>query len=172
MSTESFWDDESRVELLTKLWKEGLSSKEIARQLGGGITRNSVVSKASRIGLPRRNPKLFQERQVFINTDPPAPPSEPPPDPIPGAKTLADKEYNECSWPLAGRGAETLFCCKRRKRGSSYCDEHHDGAWEKGGKISLYNPIRGGNGKGVPDYRHQMETVAELQAQLAEVARG
>ena len=40
------WTDE-RVELLKKLWADGLSASQIAAELGG-ITRNAVIGKRRR----------------------------------------------------------------------------------------------------------------------------
>ena len=47
------WTDE-RVELLKKLWSEGLSASQVAAELGPGITRNAVIGKVHRLGLERR----------------------------------------------------------------------------------------------------------------------
>lgn len=46
------WTDE-RVELLKKLWSEGLSASVIATELGG-VTRNAVIGKVHRLGLSGR----------------------------------------------------------------------------------------------------------------------
>lgn len=46
------WTDE-RVELLRKLWSEGLSASEIAHQLGG-VSRNAVIGKVHRLKLSGR----------------------------------------------------------------------------------------------------------------------
>lgn len=46
------WTDE-RVELLTKLWSEGLSASQIAAQLGG-VSRNAVIGKVHRLHLSSR----------------------------------------------------------------------------------------------------------------------
>ena len=46
------WTDE-RVELLKKLWSDGLSASRIAAALGG-ITRNAVIGKVHRLGLSGR----------------------------------------------------------------------------------------------------------------------
>jgi GcrA cell cycle regulator len=46
------WSDE-RVELLKKLWGDGLSASQIAAQLGG-VTRNAVIGKVHRLGLSGR----------------------------------------------------------------------------------------------------------------------
>ncbi|MCH4091494.1 GcrA family cell cycle regulator [Acetobacter sp.] len=45
------WTDET-IARLKALWQEGLSTAEIGRQLG--ITKNAVVGKAHRLGLPAR----------------------------------------------------------------------------------------------------------------------
>lgn len=46
------WNDE-RVELLKKLWADGLSASQIAARLGG-VTRNAVIGKVHRLGLSAR----------------------------------------------------------------------------------------------------------------------
>ncbi|SFI33127.1 GcrA family cell cycle regulator [Aerobium aerolatum] len=46
------WTDE-RVELLKKLWAEGLSASQIATQLGG-VSRNAVIGKVHRLKLSAR----------------------------------------------------------------------------------------------------------------------
>ena len=46
------WTDE-RVEILKKLWAEGLSASQIAARLGG-VTRNAVIGKVHRLGLSGR----------------------------------------------------------------------------------------------------------------------
>jgi GcrA cell cycle regulator len=46
------WTDE-RVELLRKLWSDGLSASQIAAQLGG-VSRNAVIGKVHRLKLSSR----------------------------------------------------------------------------------------------------------------------
>lgn len=46
------WNEE-RVDLLKKLWSEGLSASQIAGRLGG-VTRNAVIGKVHRLGLSGR----------------------------------------------------------------------------------------------------------------------
>lgn len=46
------WTDE-RVTVLKKLWAEGHSASQIAKQLGG-VTRNAVIGKVHRLGLSGR----------------------------------------------------------------------------------------------------------------------
>ena len=45
---------EDRVGALKKLWLEGQSASQIAKQLGGGVTRNAVIGKVHRLGLSGR----------------------------------------------------------------------------------------------------------------------
>jgi GcrA cell cycle regulator len=47
------WTDE-RVELLKKLWMEGLSASQIAAELAQGVTRNAVIGKVHRLKLSGR----------------------------------------------------------------------------------------------------------------------
>jgi GcrA cell cycle regulator len=47
------WSDE-RVEKLKKMWGEGQSANQIAKELGG-VTRNAVIGKVHRLGLSNRN---------------------------------------------------------------------------------------------------------------------
>ena len=46
------WTDE-RVETLKKMWGEGQSASQIAKELGG-VTRNAVIGKVHRLGLSTR----------------------------------------------------------------------------------------------------------------------
>ena len=47
------WTDD-RVELLKKMWGEGKSASQIAKELGG-VTRNAVIGKVHRLGLSNRS---------------------------------------------------------------------------------------------------------------------
>jgi GcrA cell cycle regulator len=71
------WTDE-RVELLKKLWADGLSASQIASKLGE-VTRNAVIGKVHRLGLagrattsrvrtarPRPNISLFPSRSAQL----------------------------------------------------------------------------------------------------------
>ena len=46
------WTDD-RVEVLKKVWVEGQSASQIAKELGG-VTRNAVIGKVHRLGLSNR----------------------------------------------------------------------------------------------------------------------
>ena len=46
------WTDE-RVETLKRMWNDGQSASQIAKELGG-VTRNAVIGKVHRLGLSNR----------------------------------------------------------------------------------------------------------------------
>jgi len=74
------WTKE-RIELLTKLWTEGLSASQIAAELGGGVSRNAVLGKAHRLGLAQgegNGASTPRPRKPTCPPDP-APAVEPPP---------------------------------------------------------------------------------------------
>lgn len=57
----------TRVNRLTTLWAAGLSCSQIAEDIRGGITRNSVISKVRRLKLPdpvgKRMPRRGEDRK-------------------------------------------------------------------------------------------------------------
>ena len=55
------WTEE-RVGALKKLWLEGQSASQIAKQLGDGVTRNAVIGKVHRLGLSGRVRATQQRR--------------------------------------------------------------------------------------------------------------
>jgi len=74
------WTDE-RVELLKKLWADGLSASQIAGQMGG-VTRNAVIGKVHRLGLSNRVGGMDREDEQGT-ADPVI--EGPAPDPVPEA---------------------------------------------------------------------------------------
>lgn len=146
------WTDE-RVELLKKLWAEGLSASQIAAELGS-ITRNAVIGKVHRLGLsgraktvsapaPRpRKPRPATETRprpmVHGNTAlapvfQPVVEAEPEelPDPIANVIPMADRctildltEFT-CRWPVGDPGKPDFFYCgSHTKIGLPYCAYH------------------------------------------------
>ena len=71
------WTDE-RVETLKKMWAEGQSASQIAKELGA-VTRNAVIGKVHRLGLSNRvGPGGKEEGDDVDLPAPPAEPAEPP----------------------------------------------------------------------------------------------
>ena len=93
------WTDE-RVETLKKMWAEGQSASQIAKELGG-VTRNAVIGKVHRLGLSNRvGPggvaEPDEEEVLLAEADPvpprPVDPPRPvePPRPVPAERPAAD----------------------------------------------------------------------------------
>lgn len=102
-----------RVELLTKLWAEGFSARQIAEKLGG-VTRNAVIGKAHRLNLQRG-----AEPVEFV--------PEPEPPPVFEPVFLPTPEVKEwmCRWPSEEPGRYGLhICAKTSQPGRPYCAEH------------------------------------------------
>jgi GcrA cell cycle regulator len=146
------WTDE-RVELLKKLWAEGLSASQIAGRLGG-VTRNAVIGKVHRLGLsgratssrsssprPRRThvPRQHRASALMFGTRgnvalkpqfeaeeelSPAPLEELV---IPLAERASILTLKEpmCRWPIGDPGEPDFHFCGRKKLGSlPYCEHH------------------------------------------------
>lgn len=71
------WTDE-RVETLKRMWAEGQSASQIAKELGG-VTRNAVIGKVHRLGLSNRvtGGTGRDEDEVEAAPAPAAPPPRP-----------------------------------------------------------------------------------------------
>ncbi len=82
------WTDE-RVETLKRMWGEGQSASQIAKELGG-VTRNAVIGKVHRLGLSNRAGGTEEEVEApqvaaaappkpeAVRPEPVAPRAEPP----------------------------------------------------------------------------------------------
>ena len=146
------WTDE-RVEMLKKLWLDGLSASQIAKQLGG-VTRNAVIGKVHRLGLSGRAAPSQPARPAFKAPRParpasttvpaarraPQPPSRDsahvgavahrPPAPAPqpeerGVATVLTLGAHMCKWPIGDPASDSFtFCGRRSDREGPYCSEH------------------------------------------------
>lgn len=76
------WTDE-RVETLKRMWAEGQSASQIAKELGG-VTRNAVIGKVHRLGLSNRVGGKDEDEAEPMDPPPaPAATAAPRPDPAP-----------------------------------------------------------------------------------------
>jgi GcrA cell cycle regulator len=139
------WTDE-RVELLKKLWQDGLSASQIAKQLGG-VTRNAVIGKVHRLGLSGRAAPSKPARPVFKAPRPARPAAAPaaprrisqppmttattapqPPvryiDEAPGVATVLTLGAHMCKWPIGDPSSDEFTFCGRRASEGPYCGEH------------------------------------------------
>ncbi|MEM6499731.1 MAG: GcrA family cell cycle regulator [Pseudomonadota bacterium] len=151
------WTDD-RVEMLKKLWGEGLSASQIAGRLGG-VTRNAVIGKVHRLGLsgrattPRTRPPRNRNRIAapkrqakprFAQTGNPAlrslyqgegetyvSPVEEIVIPLEERKSLQDLTENCCRWPIGDpQHADFHFCNKSKVPGLPYCEYHAKRAFQ------------------------------------------
>jgi GcrA cell cycle regulator len=96
---------EDRTDTLRVLWQEGLTTREIGARMG--ITKNAVVGKVHRLGLPKRQSPIA--------------PKEPPAKVI----RLESLSMDMCSWPFGEPGtAEFRFCGRTAVHEKPYCPEH------------------------------------------------
>lgn len=145
------WTDE-RVSTLKKLWLDGLSASQIAKQLGG-VTRNAVIGKVHRLGLSGRAAPSQPARPAFKAPRPARPaaqampsaprrvtPVEAPsasvpvaaaPAPLPafrheepGSATVLTLGAHMCKWPIGDPSSDGFTFCGRRSSEGPYCIEH------------------------------------------------
>ena len=144
------WTDE-RVELLKKLWSDGLSASQIAAELGG-ITRNAVIGKVHRLGLSGRaksasagaaRPRKTRSPAHMLRIGRPAirgntalahaydveAEAEPEPIdniiPIGQRRTLLELNEQTCRWPIGDPSSgDFFFCGGNTVAGLPYCAYH------------------------------------------------
>ena len=80
------WTDE-RVETLKRMWAEGQSASQIAKELGG-VTRNAVIGKVHRLGLSNRVGGKEEEDE---GASAPAPAAAAKPEPAPRPEPAAPR---------------------------------------------------------------------------------
>ena len=146
------WTDE-RVELLKKLWSDGLSASQIAAELGG-ITRNAVIGKVHRLGLSGRakspssaapRPRKARTSGHMLRVSRPQIRGntalaydyemEPEPElleiPVEQRKTLLQLNEATCHWPVGDPGSpDFFFCGGQSNEGSPYCNYHSRVAYQ------------------------------------------
>jgi GcrA cell cycle regulator len=151
------WTDE-RVELLKKLWADGLSASQIAAELGG-ITRNAVIGKVHRLGLsgraksassgsprPRKarapmlrmgrtsirgNTALAHAYEIEAAAEPELIDNV---IPIGQRRTILELTEQTCHWPVGDpSSSEFFFCGGNTINGLPYCAYHSRVAYQPAG---------------------------------------
>src|SRR5450432_3230555 len=108
------WTDD-RLELLKKLWADGLSASQIAAELGG-VTRNAVIGKVHRLGLSGRAkspssavPRVRKARPASMRP----------------RISITELSEATCRWPIGDPGAEDFaYCGSQTKAALPYCPYH------------------------------------------------
>lgn len=106
---------EKRIAQLAKLWKEGRTASEIAKEMGGGLTRNAVIGKAHRLKLERRPSPIVPFKPAKLKAVAPAPPTG-------EGRPLIDLEPNDCRWPISE--APNIKFCGAPCENKPYCNKH------------------------------------------------
>lgn len=155
------WTDE-RVMLLKKLWVEGKTAAEIAKLIGGGVTRNAVIGKAHRLKLsgrispiqensrtetavgrvataqrksPRATVAKVSNREIIAPVQ------------IPAVEenycfgdgvSLVELKESMCRWPIGDpKEAGFKFCGGPAEEGLPYCSHHCRAAFQVNTKSKL-----------------------------------
>ncbi len=139
------WNEE-RTATLRKLWLEGLSASQVARQLGG-VSRSAVIGKIHRLGITARETPV-RPRTVAVRVSRQAPraraaaPAQARPalrpqtavmeDLTPTAGIL-DLSMHSCRWPIGNPDAGDFGFCGREtaSKRASYCPDHTQGAFRR-----------------------------------------
>ena len=124
---------EDRVITLRKMWAEGYSASQIAKELGG-VTRNACIGKLHRLGLNRggvrRPPNVNAVRTARIVRDKPipkprlvyvAPKENEPLEPL--GETIDKAKHGQCLW-IEGDPKQDGRICGRETGGHAYCQHH------------------------------------------------
>ncbi len=143
------WTDD-RVLLLRKLWGEGRTAAEIARELGG-VTRNAVIGKAHRLKLSNRVSPIQQNTKkpatrivsdlkiveiTSENTALAAVPKKVFKPSLPEIRlgklySLMELKPRMCRWPVGDpREEEFGFCGCESISGLPYCGDHAKVAYQ------------------------------------------
>jgi GcrA cell cycle regulator len=179
------WNDE-RVELLKKLWAEGLSASQIAGRIGA-VTRNAVIGKVHRLGLsgratttrmkshrPRVRANIAKRpvvakprfanvgntalRALYQDSEPYVPPAEELVIPLAERRSIQTLEESHCRWPIGDpQEAEFHFCGKGKVNGLPYCEFHARRAFQP-------PQARRSGGPGATPVRYRVETAPAISA--------
>lgn len=152
------WTDE-RVMLLKRLWVEGKTAAEIAKTIGGGVTRNAVIGKAHRMKLSGRISPIQENTRPETTAHRAAPKTQKqtmtrvtPREIISSVQVpiieenycfgegvqLVELKERMCRWPIGDPKEEKFkFCGGPSIEGFPYCDHHCRAAFQSNNKSKL-----------------------------------
>ena len=110
-AASSVWTEE-RLTKLEQLWNEGIPITRIGAALG--VTRNAVVGKVHRLGLPKRESPIQRSSE-------PVKPARLKPVRI----STTEWHRNRCTWPIGDpQSPDFRFCGEPLEEGRPYCKAH------------------------------------------------
>jgi GcrA cell cycle regulator len=140
------WSEE-RTATLKKLWLEGLSASQVARQLGG-VSRSAVIGKVHRLGITVRETPV-RKRATTVRTPSRLAVRQRPSrdvatpripqrlerieeDLLPTSGILGLGAHS-CRWPIGHPENDDFGFCGRPKASArgSYCEQHSQGAFRR-----------------------------------------
>ena len=158
------WETD-QVQMLEKLWKDGLSASQIARELGGGVTRNAVIGKVHRMGFADRGLPSRGGNSGGRKSSPEAaaaaaargsgsahkgsragsgksaaslPPPVPQLQPADEDVRVLDLADHKCRWPMGDpQDKDNFRFCGARKVSAEkvYCDYHTHVAYQRSNRV-------------------------------------
>jgi GcrA cell cycle regulator len=145
-TSASSWTPDRQAMACRLYLDEGLSASEVAKALGGGLTRGAVIGKIHRLGFAKRQPRAggdadrasraARDRRVGSGRSgkfmgPSWPPQPLPPlreAPLQGRPAvLADLVEGACRWPIDDPGPSRMYgalFCAAPTAGDRYCAAH------------------------------------------------
>jgi hypothetical protein len=112
----SFWDDSERVDMLQRLFGQGIIIAEIARLMGH--TKNAISGRLDRMGMKRREvpptTTTLERLAALLSVFPP---------------------HRRCLWPYGDPGAPGFaFCGAPSMVDNSYCAMHAAQSYDRKGR--------------------------------------
>jgi len=103
----------TRISALIGFWTEGLTASEIGKRLE--ITKNAVVGKVHRLGLPKRTSPIQRKASTIAKVI-----------------QMSNLKTGMCCWPDGEPGTDNFhFCGKDAIADKPYCLDHCERAYVK-----------------------------------------
>lgn len=140
------WTDDM-VKDLKKMWDQGLTTNEIAKNLG--VSKNSIVGKVHRLNLTARPSPIKKKDDENIVAETVAVSEKKSVEAPAETKSLnvekkigssaclklTELDNHTCRWPIGDpRDDNFCFCGKKIRGGQTYCEEHSAIAYVKPNK--------------------------------------
>lgn len=119
------------IEKIRRMRLDGASYDSIGKVLGR--TRNAIAGICFRHGIkgatvnnPKpKKPRTLKSEMVVKSLEPPPPPAPTDEEPFYGSEAVVNLKNHQCRWPMGDpKAADFRYCCKAKKPGAAYCDEH------------------------------------------------